>query len=155
MASETDIKRSINELQDEIIDEFDFLEDWTERYKHIIELGRELEPLDDQYKTDDLKIKGCQSNVYLHAYQHNSRVYFEAESDAMIVQGLIAMLVKVLSGQKADDIASADLYFIDKIGMREHLSPTRSNGLNAMVRQMKLYAKAFHQQQEQKNDRYD
>ncbi len=145
--SETETKPSINELQEEIVEEFNFLEDWTERYKHIIELGRELEPLDDQYKTDDLKIKGCQSNVYLHAYENEGRVYFEAESDAMIVQGLISMLVKVLSGQKADEIANADLYFIDQIGMREHLSSTRSNGLNAMVKQMKLYGKAFQQKQ--------
>jgi cysteine desulfuration protein SufE len=149
MGGETEIKRGINELQDEIIDEFEFLDDWTERYKHIIDQGRDLEKLDDQYKTDDLKIKGCQSNVYLHAYQENGRVYFEAESDAMIVQGLIAMLVKVLSGQKAEDIAQADLYFIDQIGMKEHLSPTRSNGLNAMVKQMKLYAAAFQQRNEQ------
>lgn len=149
MGSEADVKRTINEIQDEIIDEFDFLDDWTERYKHIIELGRELELLDDAYKVDELKIKGCQSNVYLHAYQQEGRVYFEAESDAMIVQGLIAMLIKVLSGQKAQDITNAELYFIDKIGMREHLSPTRSNGLNAMVKQMKMYAKAFYQQQQQ------
>ncbi len=147
--SEADTKPSINDIQEEIIDEFEFLEDWTDRYKHIIELGRELEPLDDQYKTDDLKIKGCQSNVYLHAYEHEGRVYFEAESDAMIVQGLIAMLAKVLSGQKPEAIANADLYFIDKIGMREHLSPNRSNGLNAMVRQMKLYGQAFQQRQSQ------
>ncbi len=149
MARETDVQRSINELQDEIIDEFAFLDDWTERYKHIIELGRDLEPLDDAYKVEDLKIKGCQSNVYLHAYQQDGRVYFQAESDAMIVQGLIAMLIKVLSGQKAEDVANAELYFIDQIGMREHLSPTRSNGLNAMVKQMKLYAAAFYQQQQQ------
>jgi cysteine desulfuration protein SufE len=149
MGGETEVKRGINELQDEIIDEFEFLDDWTERYKHIIDQGRDLEELDDQYKTDDLKIKGCQSNVYLHAYQENGRVYFEAESDAMIVQGLIAMLVKVLSGQKAEDIAQANLYFIDQIGMKEHLSPTRSNGLNAMVKQMKLYAAAFQQRNEQ------
>lgn len=149
MGGETEVKRGINELQDEIIDEFEFLDDWTERYKHIIDQGRDLDKLDDQYKTDDLKIKGCQSNVYLHAYQEHGRVYFEAESDAMIVQGLIAMLVKVLSGQKAEDIAQADLYFIDQIGMKEHLSPTRSNGLNAMVKQMKLYAAAFQQRNEQ------
>jgi cysteine desulfuration protein SufE len=98
---------------------------------------------------EDLKIKGCQSNVYLHAYQQDGRVYFQAESDAMIVQGLIAMLIKVLSRQKAEDVANAELYFIDQIGMREHLSPTRSNGLNAMVKQMKLYAAAFYQQQQQ------
>lgn len=147
--SETDTKRSINEIQEEIIDEFEFLEDWADRYKHIIELGRELKPLNDEYKTDDLKIKGCQSNVYLHAYDKDGRVYFDAESDAMIVQGLIAMLAKVLSGQKPVDIANADLYFIDKIGMREHLSPNRSNGLNAMVKQMKLYGKAFQQRQSQ------
>ncbi len=149
MGGETEVKRSINELQDEIIDEFEFLDDWTERYKHIIDQGRDLDKLDDQYKTDDLKIKGCQSNVYLHAFQEQGRVYFEAESDAMIVQGLIAMLVKVLSGQKAEAIAQSNLYFIDQIGMKEHLSPTRSNGLNAMVKQMKLYAAAFQQRNEQ------
>lgn len=149
MGEEADVKRSINELQDEIIEEFEFLEDWTERYKYIIEQGRDLGPLPEQYKTDDLKIKGCQSNVYLYPHLENGKVNFDAESDAMIVQGLIAMLVKVLSGQKPSDIANADLYFIDKIGMREHLSPTRSNGLNSMVKQMKLYAAAFQQQQEQ------
>lgn len=147
--SDIETKPTINEIQDEIIDEFEFLEEWPERYKHIIESGRDLTPLADQYKTDDLKIKGCQSNVYLHAFEQDNKVFFEAESDAMIVQGLIAMLVRVLSGQKAEDIANADLYFIDKIGMREHLSPNRSNGLNAMVKQMKLYGKAFQQKQAQ------
>lgn len=152
MSDEVNNKPSINEVQDEVIDEFEFLEDWTERYKHIIDLGRELPALDEQYKRDDLKIRGCQSNVYMHAYLDDEGLLrFEAESDAMIVQGLIALLIKVLSGQKPGDVANSELYFIDKIGMKEHLSPTRSNGLNAMVKQMKLYGVAYQQKLEQEN----
>lgn len=134
---------SINEVQDEIIAEFSDFDDWMDRYQLLIDLGNEEEPLDEKYKTDDNLIEGCQSRVWLQADMEDGRIFFQAESDALIVKGIITLLIKVLSGHTPDEIMGADLYFIDKIGLKEHLSPTRSNGLLSMVKQMRLYAMAF------------
>lgn len=134
---------SINETQDEIIAEFSDFDDWMDRYQLLIDLGSEQPPLDEQYKTDQNLIEGCQSRVWLQADDVDGRLIFRAESDALIVKGIIALLIRVLSGHTPDEILSADLYFIDRIGLREHLSPTRSNGLLAMVKQMRMYALAF------------
>ena len=134
---------TINEIQDQIIEEFSELDDWMDKYQLLIDLGSEQEPLPEEYKTDDNLIEGCQSRVWLHAYEAEGRLMFQAESDALIVKGIVSLLVKVLSGHTAEDIADADLYFIEEIGLKEHLSPTRSNGLVAMVKQMRLYALAY------------
>ncbi len=134
---------SINEVQDEVIAEFNDFDDWMDRYQLLIDLGNEQEPLDDKYKTEQNLIEGCQSRVWLQADEENGRIVFQAESDALIVKGIISLLIKVLSGHTPDEILNADLYFIDKIGLKEHLSPTRSNGLLSMVKQMRMYALAF------------
>ena len=134
---------SINEIQDEIIDEFSGLDDWMDKYQLLIDLGNEQEPLDEQYKVESNLIDGCQSRVWLQADYRDGLLYFSAESDALIVKGIIALLIRVLSGHTPDEILDADLYFIEQIGLREHLSPTRSNGLLAMMKQMRLYALAF------------
>ena len=134
---------SINEIQDEIIAEFSDFDDWMDRYQLLIDMGSEQEPLDEQYKTEQNLIDGCQSRVWLQADFIDGMVHFRAESDALIVKGLVALLVRVLSGHTPQEILDADLYFIDRIGLREHLSPTRSNGLGAMLKQMKMYALAF------------
>lgn len=134
---------TINEIQDEIIAEFADFDDWMDRYQILIDLGSEQQPLDEQYKTDDNLIEGCQSRVWLHAETNNGIVSYEAESDALIVKGIVALLVRVLSGHTPDEILNADLYFIPQTGLQEHLSPTRSNGLVAMVKQMRIYAMAF------------
>ena len=134
---------TINEIQNEIIEEFDFFDDWMEKYEYIIDLGKSLPLIDAQYKDADHLIKGCQSQVWLHASNEEEKVNFTADSDAIITKGIIALLVRVLSGQPASAIAQADLYFIDKIGLKEHLSPTRSNGLLSMVKQMKMYGVAM------------
>jgi len=133
----------INEIQDEIIEEFAFFDDWMEKYEYIIDLGKNLPLIDAQYKDETHLIKGCQSQVWLHAENAGQKVDFTADSDAIITKGIIALLVRVLSGQPAEAIAKADLYFIDKIGLKEHLSPTRSNGLVSMVKQMKMYGVAM------------
>ncbi|MCB0609143.1 MAG: SufE family protein [Lewinella sp.] len=133
----------MTEIQEEIIDEFSLFGDWMEKYEYIIELGKTLPLIDEQYKTDDHLIRGCQSRVWLHAGLKDGKVEFTADSDAVITKGLIALMIRVLSGQKPEDVANADLYFIDRIGLKEHLSPTRSNGLLSMVKQMKLYGVAF------------
>jgi cysteine desulfuration protein SufE len=133
---------TINETQDEIIEEFSELDDWMDRYQLLIDLGNEQEPLDEKYKTDQNLIDGCQSRVWLQADYEDGRLYFTAESDALIVKGIVALLIRVLSGHTPQEILDADLYFIGQIGLREHLSPTRSNGLLAMVKQMRLYAMA-------------
>ncbi len=130
---------SINEKQDGIIDDFSLFDDWMQKYDYIIDLGKKLPIIEDEYKTEEYQIKGCQSRVWLRAYEQDGKVYFKADSDAVITRGIIALLIEVLSGQKADDIAGADLYFIDRIGLKEHLSPTRSNGLTSMVKHMKYY----------------
>lgn len=134
---------SINEIQDEIIEEFSELDDWMDRYQLLIDLGNEQTALDDKHKTDQNLIEGCQSRVWLQADYKDGKIYFDAESDALIVKGIIALLIKILSGRTPDEILNADLYFIDKIGLKEHLSPTRSNGLLAMVKQMRMYALAY------------
>lgn len=134
---------TINEVQDELIADFAFYEDWMEKYEYIIQLGRELPLIDEQYKTDEYIIKGCQSKVWLHAALQDGKIHFTADSDAVITKGLVSLMVKVLSGHTPGDIAQADLYFIDKIGLKEHLSPTRANGLLSMVKQMKMYAIAM------------
>lgn len=133
----------INEIQDEIIEEFVEIEDWMDRYACIIDLGNSLPPIDEKYKTPEHIIEGCQSRVWLNAELIDGNVIYTADSDAIIVKGIISLLIKVLSGNTPDDILNCDLYFIDRIGLSEHLSPTRSNGLVAMVKQMKMYALAF------------
>lgn len=130
---------SIAEIQKEIIDEFSFFDDWMDKYEYLISLGKNLPLIDEQYKDEDHLIKGCQSQVWLHADVAGENILFTADSDAIITKGIIALLVRALSNQKAQDIAAADLHFIDAIGLHEHLSPTRSNGLLSMVKQMKLY----------------
>lgn len=133
--------KTINEIQDEIIEEFSYLDDWMDRYQLIIEMGNDLPAFPEKDKTPEHIIEGCQSRVWITGEElTDKRVKIAADSDAIIVKGIIAMLVKVLDGQKAEEIAHADLYFIDRIGLREHLSPTRSNGLLAMVRHIKLLA---------------
>lgn len=133
----------INEVQDEIIEEFVEIEDWMDRYACIIDLGNSLPPIDEKYKTPEHIIEGCQSRVWLNAELVDGNIVYTADSDAIIVKGIISLLIKVLSGNTPDDILNCDLYFIDRIGLAEHLSPTRSNGLVAMVKQMKMYALAF------------
>ncbi|MBD0255302.1 MAG: SufE family protein [Cytophagales bacterium] len=135
---------TINEIQDEIIDEFSMFEDWSDKYEYIIDVGKKLPPLPEQYKTEAYKIKGCQSQVWMHSQlAEDGKVRFEGDSDAIIVKGLIGLLIRVLSGQKPEDIAKANLYFIDKVGMSGHLAQTRSNGLASMVKQMKLDSLAY------------
>lgn len=133
----------IQEIQQDIIDEFSALADWTERYKYIIKMGRELEPLDDKYKIEENLVRGCQSQVWLHTRVEDGKVIFEADSDAAITKGLVALMVRFYSNQEPDTIISTNPDFIKKIGMEEHLSPTRSNGLASMVKQMKIYAMAY------------
>lgn len=135
--------KTINELQDEVIEEFSDFDDWIDKYQLLIDLGNEQEPLDEKYKTEQNLIDGCQSRVWLQADMEDGNVVFQAESDALIVKGIIALLIKVVSGHTPDEILNSDLYFIEKIGLKEHLSPTRSNGLLAMVKQMRMYALAF------------
>ena len=135
--------QTINEIQDEIIEEFSGLDDWMDKYQLLIDLGNEQEPLDEKYKTESNLIDGCQSRVWLQADYENGIIRFTAESDALIVKGIVALLIRVLSGHTPQEILNAELYFIDRIGLKEHLSPTRSNGLLAMVKQMHMYALAF------------
>lgn len=139
---------TINEIQDEIIEEFSDIEDWMDRYACIIDLGNSLPPIDEQYKTPSHLIEGCQSRVWLNAEMNGEYIVYTADSDAIIVKGIISMLIKVLSQHTPDEVLNSELYFIDKIGLSEHLSPTRSNGLVAMVKQMKMYALAFKAKQQ-------
>ena len=134
---------TINEAQDEVIEEFSDFTDWMDKYQLLIDLGNEQEPLDNKYKTESNLIDGCQSRVWLQADYVDGKIIFTAESDALIVKGIIALLIRVLSGHTPQEILAADLYFIDKIGLKEHLSPTRSNGLIAMVKQIRMYALAY------------
>jgi len=134
---------TINETQDEVIEEFADFTDWMDKYQLLIDIGNEQQPLDAKYKVESNLIDGCQSRVWLHADYHDGVIDFSAESDALIVKGIIALLIRILSGRTPDEILSTELYFIDKIGLKEHLSPTRSNGLLAMVKQMRMYALAF------------
>ena len=135
--------KTINQLQDEVIEEFSELDDWMDRYQLLIDLGNEQAPLDEKYKTEQNLIEGCQSRVWLQADYTDGLVHFQAESDALIVKGIICLLIQVVSGHSPDEILESDLYFIERIGLKEHLSPTRSNGLLAMVKQMRMYALAF------------
>ncbi len=133
----------IKELQDEIIDEFAMFEEWMERYEYIIEMGKSLPLIETQYKTNDNLIKGCQSKVWLHADYTNDKLIFTADSDAILTKGIIALLLRVYSNQTPNDILNSDSFFIDEIGLKEHLSPTRANGLLSMVKQLKLYALVY------------
>jgi cysteine desulfuration protein SufE len=132
--------KSSQEIEQEIVESFELFDEWTDKYQYIIELGQKLPPLADHYKTDDRKIKGCQSSVWLHAYEKDGRVYFEADSDSTFVKGEIALLIMVLSGQKPEDVVKSELTFLDTIGLRQHIAVTRANGLASMIKQMKLYA---------------
>ena len=134
---------TINEIQDEIIEEFAGFDDWMDKYQLLIDLGNDQEPLDEKYKVESNLIDGCQSRVWLQADYADGIITFTAESDALIVKGIVTLLIRVLSGHTPDEILNADLYFIEQIGLKEHLSPTRSNGLLAMVKQMRMYALAF------------
>lgn len=133
----------IEEIENEITEEFSLFEDWMGKYEHIIEMGKSLPMIEEKYKTDDRLIKGCQSKVWLHSEMKNGKIIFTADSDAIITKGLVAMVVRVLSGHSPDEIVNAKLDFIEKIGLKEHLSPTRANGLVNMIKQMKLDALAF------------
>ena len=134
---------TINEIQDEIIEEFELFDDWEGKYEYIIDLGKKLPKLSDEFKTEDNIIKGCQSIVWLHAYKQDGKIHFEADSEAIIVKGLVSMLVKVMTNHTPEEVANADLYFIDKVGLASHLAQTRSNGLASMVKQMKAYGIAY------------
>lgn len=134
---------TIKDVQDSIINEFSVFDDWMDKYAYLIELGNSLEPMDDEYKKSENLIQGCQSKVWLHAEYTDGNILFKADSDAIITKGIVGLLVKVLSEKTPDEILNCDLYFIEKIGLKENLSPTRSNGLLAMIKQMKLYALAF------------
>jgi cysteine desulfuration protein SufE len=134
---------TINQTQDDLIDEFGLFEDWADKYEYLIDLGKKLLPMSDSYKTEENVIKGCQSRVWLHAEKQGDLLVFHADSEAIIVKGMISMLIRVLSNHTPQEIIQADLYFIDQIGMSQHLAQTRSNGLVAMVKQMKNYALAF------------
>ena len=135
--------KTINELQDEIIEEFAVFDDWMDKYSLLIDMGRNLEPLDETLKTPDNRIEGCQSNVWLDARMKDDVLIFTADSDAVLVKGIVSVLVQILSGHTPEEVLEAELYCIERIGLKEHLSPTRSNGLLAMVKQMKMYALAF------------
>lgn len=137
---------TIKERQDEIIADFELFDDWMEKYEYIIQLGKELPLIEEQYKTEENLIKGCQSKVWLHADKKEGKLYFTADSDALITKGLVSMVVQVLSGHTPKEIADAELYFIDAIGLQSHLSPTRANGLLSMLKQIKMYAIAYQAQ---------
>jgi len=134
---------TINEIQEEIIEEFSDFTDWMDRYQLLIDLGNDLEPLDDSYKTEENLIDGCQSRVWVQCDYADGLIYLRADSDALIVKGIVALLIRALSGHSPQEILDTELYFIDRIGLREHLSPTRANGLLAMVKQIRIYALAY------------
>ncbi len=137
----------INLIQEEIIDDFSVFEDWMDKYAYLIDLGNELPPIDEQKKTEQNLIKGCQSRVWIDAKFEDGKIFFEADSDAVIVKGIVALLLKVYSGQTPEEILGNELSFVEAIGLTKHLSPTRSNGLVSMIKQMKMYALAFHAKQ--------
>ena len=141
--------QTINELQDEIIEEFSAFDDWMDKYQMLIDLGNNLAPLDEQYKNNQNLIDGCQSRVWLQCDYADGKLHFQAESDALIVKGIIALLIRVLNDHTPQEILDADLYFIEQIGLKDHLSPTRSNGLLAMVKQIRMYALAFKMKSEE------
>ena len=134
---------TINEAQDELIEDFELFDEWESKYEYIIDLGKQFPPLEEQYKTEENIIKGCQSRVWLNAYMDGDLLKFEADSDAIIVRGLVSMLVKVLSGHTPEEIATSELYFMEKIGLHQHLAQTRSNGLVSMLKQMRTYGLAY------------
>ncbi|MCK4344596.1 MAG: SufE family protein [Bacteroidales bacterium] len=138
---------SLDEIQNEIIEEFEVFTDWMDKYYYLIELSKNLPAISPNFKTNEYLIEGCQSKVWLHAELEGDKIKFSADSDAIITKGIIALLIRVMADHKPEDIMNADLYFIDRIGLKENLSPTRSNGLLAMVKQMKLYALAYHAKQ--------
>lgn len=137
------MNQGIQEIEDEIVDEFELFDDWTDKYHYIIELGQKLPALDGKYKTEENRIKGCQSSVWLNAYEKDGKIYFEADSDSTFVKGEIALLIRVLSSREASEIIHTELNFIDKIGLRQHIAVTRANGLANMIKQMKTYALAY------------
>jgi cysteine desulfuration protein SufE len=137
------MSQSIAEIENEIVEEFELFDDQMDKYEHIIDMGKKLKPLDAKYMADDFLVKGCQSKVWLHAYKNDGLVFFEADSNSSITKGIIALLVRVLSGQKPEDIINNPLIFIDRINLRSHLSSQRSNGLTAMIQRIKTYAGAF------------
>ena len=137
------MKNSIKDIEEEIVDEFNMFDSWIDKYDYLIDLGKSLPKIDNIYKTQENIITGCQSQVWLHAKKDDNKVVFTADSDAIMTKGIIAMLIRVLSGQKAENIINTNLDFIDKIGLNEQLSQTRANGLNSMIKQMKIYALAF------------
>jgi cysteine desulfuration protein SufE len=141
---------TINEVQDDVVNEFSDFTDWMDKYQMLIDLGNDLDKLNDKYKTNDNLIDGCQSRVWVQCDYVDGKLVFTADSDALIVKGIIALLIRVLSNHTPDEILSADLYFIEKIGLKEHLSPTRSNGLLAMIKQIKTYALAYKAKEEEK-----
>ena len=134
---------TINEIQDEIVEEFSSFDDWMDKYSYLIEIGNDLEPFNDAWRLDQNLIEGCQSKVWFHAEMKDGKIIYTADSDAIIVKGIVGLLLRAMSGQSPDDILNNDLNFVEKIGLKEHLSPTRSNGLVAMIKQMRLYAIAF------------
>jgi cysteine desulfuration protein SufE len=134
---------TIPEIEANIIAEFSAFDDWMDRYNHLIEMAKEMKTIDEKYRIQNNLINGCQSRVWLHASYQDGKIYFSADSDAVITKGLVSLMIRVMDGRTPDEIINADMGFIDKIGLREHLSPTRSNGLTAMIKQMKLYALAF------------
>lgn len=135
--------QTIKEIQEEILEDFDMFDDWMQKYEYLIDLGKDLPSIDEKYRVEENLIKGCQSRVWLHAEENNGNIIFSADSDAIMTKGIVALLIRVLSGQNANDIAHADLDFINKIGLKEQLSATRANGLLSMIKQMKLYAIAI------------
>ncbi|GAO28013.1 SufE family protein [Geofilum rubicundum] len=134
---------NIKEIQDEIVEEFSMLTDWMDRYSLLIEMGNELDNFDETYRTEQNLIEGCQSKVWLHAWIEDGRIRFMADSDAIIVKGIVSLLIKVMDDRSPDEILQSELFFVDKIGLKEHLSPTRSNGLVSMIKQMRMYALAY------------
>lgn len=140
---------TVNEIQDQVVEEFEMFDDWIARYDYLIDLGRTVPPLDPKNKNNDYLIEGCQSKVWLFPSYDGKTITFSADSDAIITRGIVALLIRVLSGRTPDEIINADLWFIDRIGLKQNLSPTRSNGLLSMIKQMKLYAIAFKSKQEQ------
>lgn len=141
-------EKTIDEVQNEIIEDFSLFDDWMDRYDQLIEYGKDVPVIDDKYKNNEYLIEGCQSRVWLYPEFVDGKIYFRADSDAIITKGIAALLIKVLSGRTPDEIIESDLYFIDRVGLRQNLSPTRSNGLLAMLKQMKMYAVAFKAKQD-------
>jgi len=134
---------SINEIQDSIIEDFELFDDWMEKYEYLIDYGKSLSLIDEKYKVDEALVKGCQSKVWLHAEMQGNKILYKADSDAVITKALVGLMISVLSNHKPDEIVNADLYFVDKIGLKEHLSINRSNGLVSMIKLMKMYAQAI------------